>query len=196
MFPVVLDEVLPVKLFYDLSYEMRETWGLGNSSTMQDDKGGSYFWGMQPHYCQHLHYYRAATHIGMKVRHFLKTDLIYYRMHINGQLNGQSSGFHTDTLVPGSYTFVLYTNDVWDTEWGGETILNLPGTREYKYVSYVPNRGTFFPSDWQHKGCAPNNKTTNMRTSLAFFFCHPWALKPMLEENPKRYRPYLPKEWW
>jgi hypothetical protein len=121
----------------------------------------------------------AAITIKYKIKQKIKKDIELIRIHSNGQTREQLTEFHGDFTYDGSnsgpspldrLTFILFTEQFWDTEWGGEFICQNPKTKEYHYTPYIPNSGVVVPSHWQHKGSSPNGSTDRLRTTLAFFY--------------------------
>ena len=81
------------------------------------------------------------------------------------------------------WTFVLFTEENWNTQWGGEFVTQDPVSKEYKYVSYIPNNGTLVPSNWLHYGKSPNSYTDQLRTSVAFSYTSIQSFEYMKEKS-------------
>ena len=65
----------------------------------------------------------------------------YVGSHVNGQTSGQGSSFHIDYKESGTYTVVLFTEENWNTQWEGRICIFDKEKKEYKYTTYIPNRG-------------------------------------------------------
>lgn len=96
-------------------------------------------------------------------------NLEILRVYANGQFYGQNGSFHQDDSRPGTWTFLLYMNDIDDEaidEWLGATEFKI----ENKIISQQPepNLGILFKSDIFHRGLAPSKFVTDMRVTLAW----------------------------
>lgn len=90
------------------------------------------------------------------------------RINTNIQFTGQESNFHVDSSPEMRWwTFVLFANMSWNTEWGGELIVNTSG-HDYMGLPFLPNCGAFFDGSLPHKGSAPNRLCITHRQSVAF----------------------------
>ena len=167
-FPIVLKKVLSEDKFFNFYDHIFEDWTLGNRSKQVKTGEDKISWGKLFHQENDLIYYDIATIIKLKIKKYLKRDLILIGCHVNGQTSGQTSLFHTDYSVDNVWTFVLFTNPTWNTNYGGELVVYHPLTCKYHYVPYIPNNGALFPSNWSHVGTSPNFLTDQLRTSVAF----------------------------
>jgi hypothetical protein len=95
-----------------------------------------------------------------------------HAVYANGQSRGQSGGFNVDSKVPGIKTCIIYCNDEWRAEWGGETLFIAPDSSLYDgfFVSPEPNKAVIFDGCLMHKGCAPENIYSGLRKTIAFKF--------------------------
>lgn len=50
-------------------------------------------------------------------------DLVVGRTIVNAYNHGDSSWTHKDSTLPDNWTVIVYLNDIWDINWGGETSL-------------------------------------------------------------------------
>jgi len=90
------------------------------------------------------------------------------RINTNIQFTGQESNFHVDSSPEMRWwTFVLFANMSWSTEWGGELIINT-SDHDYLGLPFLPNCGVLFDGSLPHKGSAPNRLCLNHRQSVAF----------------------------
>ena len=168
-FPAKINSVLPESLFCKVNEEVAsiETEYVFNNGSLQRS---SRFLG-QLNRWDRIIYYKAATHTLLKVKRVLQKDIILAKMHSGGKLFGSQPEFHTDFDEDYLYTFVLFTNLHWNTNWGGEFVARDPHTEEYKYVPYIPNNGVLVPSNWEHTGNPPISVDAGLRTSVAFMYC-------------------------
>ena len=169
-FPIVIDNILPLSKFYAMRDEFRYMrWSLDNSSYTND---GHLSWGWTKTIARAniLSMYDAAGIIKLKIQKYLKTNLTFIRSHVNGQTSGQCSQFHIDFIEPGTYTVVVFTEDKWNTQWGGEFVFFDKDKKEYKYTTYIPNRGVLIPANCDHMGASPNAHTDKLRTTIAFSY--------------------------
>ena len=105
----------------------------------------------------------AATTILLKVKRYLRQDIRLLRIHSGAKYFGCEPAFHTDFKEDYCFTFVLFTNRYWNTNWGGEFIAQNPITNEYNYVPYIPNNGVLVPSNWEHTGTLTVNRVILIR---------------------------------
>ena len=57
------------------------------------------------------------------VKQFLDPEDVLIRCYANAQTCGQDQRLHTDDDVASSKTIIVYVNDCWNVDWGGETII-------------------------------------------------------------------------
>ena len=169
-YPIIIKNVLPDSKFHSLRDEfMYSGWRLDNYSNGEaslDDKvswqlGGSNY---------KLMVYECASLVKLKIQKYLKQDLILIKVHSNGNTFGQTQKFHIDFQTNDVWTFVLFTEENWNTQWGGEFVCFDGINKEYKYTPYVPNTGALIPSNWEHYGASPNECTGSLRTTMAFSY--------------------------
>jgi len=80
---------------------------------------------------------------------------------------------HTDSLVEGCWTFIIYPNTKWKPEWGGETKIffspnRVPGEMKTDLISPMPGRLLIIPGDVLHSGSGTTVDTP--RYSMAYQF--------------------------
>ena len=166
------DEVLPAQNFLAFSDEIFIGWSLinysynPNHSTHDSNKSS---WGFE-HEHDRFAFYDAAIHIKLKIQKYIRKPIQLCKIHVNGQTTSQVAPFHTDFPQPWVWTFILFTNLEWNTEWGGEFVCYNTNTKKYNYVPYIPNRGVLVPSNWDHYGSSPNALTDNLRTTIGFSY--------------------------
>ena len=76
------------------------------------------------HWCK----YPELKDTYLEIWNFIKPDLDVQelfpdRVIVNAYNYGDSSWLHKDSEKPDKWTAIVYLNDVWDLNWGGETIL-------------------------------------------------------------------------
>lgn len=169
-YPIIIKDVLPIKTFFSLRDEFNYTgWQLTNYSYKDGAENQRRAWKLnEPN--NKLVMFECASIIKLKLKKYLKQDIIFIRAYSNGSTFGQTSTFHIDFDEADVWTFVLFSSNDWNTQWGGEFVCFDPLNKEYKYVPYIPNTGCLIPSNWQHYGSSPNEKTDHLRTTMAFSF--------------------------
>ncbi len=92
-----------------------------------------------------------------------------YRSYTNYAGYGDMLFTHTDCMPgAGELTALWFVSDLWDTEWGGETLFfNSDGDAEF-VVSPRPGRLVLFDGEIRHCGRPPNRICTQPRYTLAF----------------------------
>ena len=169
-YPIIIKKVLPDSKFYSLRDEFGHTgWKLENYSYGNGKSGDKVAW-MLNESNNKLIMYECASIIKLKIQKYLKQDLILIKVHSNGATFGQTSKFHIDFDPDNIWTFILFTEENWNTQWGGEFVSFDRINNEYKYTPYMPNSGALIPSNWEHYGAAPNDCTGNLRTTMAFSY--------------------------
>ena len=160
---IKISDVLPIELFWEIQDDL-EYWKNSNYSM----EGTCSFLGRSG--ADELVFNKAQGIIKLKMQKYIEHHLMPVRIHLNAAFpNQKASVFHTDFDETNMLTFILYTTPVWNTQWGGETVVKLP-EGGYQYIEYVPNNGSFFPSHWEHYGASPNAHCESMRTSVAFTY--------------------------
>lgn len=166
-YPIVLNDVLPPKLFDNLTEDLEYNWSFGSQS--KANPNAPKFWYKEE--TNTLLYFESSSYIKLRIKKFLKREIKLVRVQQNGQTPFQSNEFHIDFEEDDYWTFVLFTSHFWNTNWGGELIIRNEQIRNYSYIPYFPNRGVLFPSNWGHRAEAPNAFTHELRTSIAFSYC-------------------------
>jgi hypothetical protein len=164
--PATFKHVLNAALFKEVHNDiMSKGWFMNNSSYHDSPVK---FWTQNENNRPVLE--TASNIVKKKIENYLKVKLNHIRTHLNGQTFGQNGQMHTDYVLPGFYTFLLFCNLDWDLIWGGETCVITP-KKEIKYFNVSPNDGVLFPSNWNHKGNGPTRETYRLRVTLAFSYC-------------------------
>jgi len=180
--PVVIKNVLPVTLLQSIQDNMKYSGWLMNNESYDGD---SMSWGLDRyHRNDNSSWFNAAVTIKLKCQRYIKHNCKLQRIHVNGQTRGQFSSFHTDSESDFSWTFVLFSELSWDTQWGGEFVCKNPKSEsDYQYFPYIPNSGVLIPSKWEHYGQSPNQSTDALRTTVAFIFQECNYLMKCIENN-------------
>lgn len=94
---------------------------------------------------------------------------ILQRCYANGLPYGSDGATHTDSLEPGACTAVYYPHEVWDSDWGGETILFNQDKDDILAAIYPkPNRLLLFPGFVHHVARGVSRICPTMRITLMF----------------------------
>lgn len=168
--PVIIKDVLDIPRFSYMNEVMHRymLWTLTNISYSE----GTPSWGVRDKTSEII-FYDAASIIKLKCLRYMEPKVQLVKLHYNGQTSGQMSEFHGDFEYKTeklSWTFVLFTELLWNTQWGGEFVCQHPDTKEYFYTPYVPNTGVLIPAWWQHCGNPPFPCTDKIRTTVAFSY--------------------------
>jgi SM-20-related protein len=90
------------------------------------------------------------------------------RCYLNGYTYGTDGYFHTDSERADERTAILYMNDKWDPDWGGETVF-LDGRGEIlRAVLPRKNRAVVFPAPMRHAARGVSRKCVALRETLIF----------------------------
>lgn len=110
-------------------------------------------------------------------------DYILVRSMASANTFGLDGDWHTDWPDPGvSITGVLYTDRVWDINWGGETLF-VDSDGKMAASQYEPRKLVTFDSSISHIGKGPQRRCREMRSILAFQAVHADALKQRLNRK-------------
>ena len=115
------------------------------------------------------------------IKKILKPDFPFQleRINTNIQYQYQDSPFHLDGLdgivdgvnVPKwTWTFLFFSSNTWNTEWGGEFICSTSTKGVYRNISYIPGRCVLFNGHLEHRGSAPNCFSEMPRNTVAWTF--------------------------
>lgn len=81
--------------------------------------------------------------------------------------HGDSSWIHTDTDEDNTYTVLLYLNDYWDINWGGETVL-VENNEILQSFSPTPGKFIVFKSNILHGARPVSREAPYPRMGLVF----------------------------
>tara|TARA_B100000085_G_scaffold229691_1_gene215965 strand:+ start:1061 stop:1630 length:570 start_codon:yes stop_codon:yes gene_type:complete len=173
-----ISQVLTPYDFYSLHQEfLYDSWKF---QKYQDDRPLSYPRRGQLHkpmselgtLGDNLQLIKIGTKVQLFAQKILKTRLELSRIHTNIQFFGQESTFHIDVendTTRGNYWgFLIFAQERWDTEWGGDFVYNIE--EGYYNVPYIPNNGVIFNTQREHRGMAPNLLCNLPRFSVQFMF--------------------------
>ena len=157
--------VLPNSLFDRLGDDLKY-WEYCNESYQGDFMN----WGRTPDWGE-LIFLEAAIHIKLKIQKIIRENVRCCKLHFNGQTVNQHSSFHKDYQEDIFWTFILFTQPHWNTEWGGEFVCYNPESKNYEYYPYIPNSGVLIQSNWDHHGRQPTNSRQDaFRTTVAYSY--------------------------
>ena len=187
--PIIIKDVLDRDLFLSVYEDLHEhsNWKLINNSYENDSEKS---WGVYPSH-DNLTFYKASITIKLKILKYIKKHIKLCKIHCNGQTRGQMSRFHNDFDEDDVWTFVLFTQNNWNTQWGGEFVSQHLKTKEYFYTPYIPNTGALIPSNWEHYGQSPNMSTCELRTTIAFCYTVPKIYEKYIGWNDKTVMGYV-----
>jgi hypothetical protein len=163
---VILKDVLPLNLFYNLDEELYTSWNLTNQSI----EDGKIFWGKDTNQENSLTILEASSIIRLKLMKHTLRKIKLCRVQVNGLTCGQITNIHPDYVDEKYYTFIFFTNPYWELSWGGEFVCINPYTQQAEYAPYIPNTGCLIPSNWNHYGKSPNMITDNLRVTIGFSY--------------------------
>ena len=103
------------------------------------------------HWCK----YPSMEGIYSQIWDFIEPDLdlrglVPQRVIVNAYNHGDSSWLHRDSELQDHYTVILYLNNDWDWNWGGETIVITDGGDIIMSVFPTPGRVIAFDSRLLH----------------------------------------------
>jgi len=141
---------------------------LSDSFYFEENKGTSGEWTHAPEWVEGIH--PIWNKIYEKVKELAGPSFICWRYIINGQTQGQEGEAHTDfqgyERAP-TETFILYLNEEWHPEWGGDTIFYHPNSMDERgRVPVTPGKLIGYDSRIKHRGSAPTEKNI-LRVTLA-----------------------------
>ena len=111
---------------------------------------------------------KHATNLKFKCERLIGKRLKLNRINTNIQFFGQEASFHEDGNE-GSWTLNIFCRDHWQTNWGGQFVIqNKDG--DYLYYPYIPNNAILFPGHLEHMGHAPNRLCSYPRLTIAFTY--------------------------
>jgi SM-20-related protein len=90
------------------------------------------------------------------------------RCYLNGYTYGTDGYFHVDSERPDEHTTIVYMNDYWEPDWGGESVFLDARGEILKSVLPRRNRAIIFPSNYQHAGRGVSRKCMVLRKTLIF----------------------------
>lgn len=103
-----------------------------------------------------------SARYGARVRRFTP-----YRRYVNAFKHGDAPLRHRDTGDSSDVTVLYYANDVWDPDWGGETMFYDGAGEVTMAVVPRPGRIVVFHGDLIHSARAPRVLFSHYRYSIA-----------------------------
>jgi Rps23 Pro-64 3,4-dihydroxylase Tpa1-like proline 4-hydroxylase len=88
------------------------------------------------------------------------------RLLLNVYNHGDSSWLHTDTDKPGYWTAILFMNEYWDINWGGDFVL-VKDNEIYKSFAPTPGKFVVFRADILHGARPVSREAQFPRMALA-----------------------------
>ena len=89
------------------------------------------------------------------------------RVIVNTYNHGDSSWLHTDTELENAWTALLFFNEYWDINWGGDFILS-KNNEIYKYTAPTPGKFVLFKSNILHAARPVSREAQFPRMGVAF----------------------------
>lgn len=93
---------------------------------------------------------------------------VLIRCYLNGYTYGTDGYFHTDSARADERTAILYMNDKWDADWGGETVFLDARGEIVRAVLPKKNRAVIFPAQMRHAARGVSRKCPILRETLVF----------------------------
>lgn len=92
-----------------------------------------------------------------------------FRVMLAGNTYGLDGDIHIDNENIDHITCVVYLNQHWEQNWGGETLIF--EQEQIKTILPKPGTAVIFNSKYPHVGKAPNRNCGKLRTILAIQIC-------------------------
>jgi hypothetical protein len=119
---------------------------------------------------------QVVKDLGERFMDMMPEDYVMVRCMASSNTFGQDGDVHTDWLYPDvSQTGVLYTDKIWDRNWGGDTVFY--NGDETAVSEYKPRKLVTFDASIEHIGKGPQRRCPEMRSILAFQAVHIEAYK-------------------
>ena len=175
---ITYENVLPPDMFAEvLQYLNRPMWGVNKSDP--NYQSHKLFWGMQ---------LRKEKFFNTDVFNHVKKlinerDVSIHQILANAQSTLQDGSPHCDSVNPKGRTFILYANEAWDYQWGGQTIFfdrtkvenrekkeieEVVNSLDIHHVMPIPNTAVYFPSNMIHYAMGPNRDFYGIRYTIAY----------------------------
>jgi Rps23 Pro-64 3,4-dihydroxylase Tpa1-like proline 4-hydroxylase len=108
----------------------------------------------------------AAAWSHLKATHLKGHKLV--RCYANAHTYGVEGYVHSDTLIEGNYTTLIYLVPEWRSEWAGETVFMNDEGELVKSVLPKANRGVIFDGQQLHAARAVSRICPGLRITLMF----------------------------
>jgi len=166
-----IDGVLPIELFNSLG-DLHTGSKYGNKSSLDDDHGHWYkdFTNSLGSTCNLIDISTLLSGQALEIwkhlsgQEFFK-NFVPVRFYVNSMSYGLDGYVHTDSVRENEVTAVIYLNDEWDPNFGGETLLFKDGEILYSCLP-KPNRAFLFDARYKHVARGLSRKCTQLRKTL------------------------------
>ena len=136
----------PIQSCYWIGHAKPDRWGIGDNHLLIS----------------------IAEKVKFGAMRILQSRLKLERVNTNIQFKLNDTPFHVDGPDT-SWTFLIFFNEEWDMDWGGDFIVNY-APNKYRGIPYIPDTGVLFNADMPHRGCAGNILSEKLRFSIAFTY--------------------------
>jgi len=148
-----------------LEYVNRPLWGFGHGSFDKSHpqyKNSIPFWGMNLDTEEYF-----TDYLLNKIQEKTRTRFNLLTVYANGHTFGTKGSFHQDWYEDNGRTFLLYANETWNVEWGGNTVFDL-GNGDYQFAVPKPNTAILFPGMIPHCADATTRLFGGLRVTIAW----------------------------
>lgn len=171
---IILKDILSDKEFYQIQDEFYyNQWDFNKKERQEDSSYPLRGRLKKPNYGHSLGDNLILLNIGSRlklhVEKILRKKIELKRVNTNIQFFGQNSSFHKDSSTESVWTLIIFCNETWNINWGGEFVIE-NGEGNYSYVSYLPNNGVLIPAWLEHQGLPPGRLCNLPRISVAFTY--------------------------
>lgn len=95
-----------------------------------------------------------------------ETSIEFWDVHCNNTVFGDWAFAHRDSNEKGAFSTLYYANDVWESDWHGETVFCQAG-EPIVSISVYPGRLVLFDSRIQHRAGVPAMNCRAQRLTLS-----------------------------
>ena len=172
---VQYENVLTDKMFNEVRKHLGyPRWGLNLSDPAYQSH--KIFWGMR---LEKEKFFNDT--IFKIVKKLTKTNFKIHKVLANAQSTLQDGSPHVDNHEKDTMTFILYANETWDYQWGGQTIFfdryqeikdgkreTIVNSDDVYSIYPIPNTAVCFPSNMIHYAMGPNRDFYGIRYTVAY----------------------------
>ena len=165
------EDFLPHEMFHEVQHRLlRPQWGVQKSRN--DYKAHKIFWVMNL-----LDDEFFCNDVFQLIKNKIGDHYKIVNVHANAQSFGLDGVPHVDFDDHGALSFLIYVNDSWDIQWGGETYFldrfSIQGreteiSKKIHTILPVPNRAVCFPSNMFHFGSSPKRDFYGLRYTVRY----------------------------